>query len=217
MTNKSSTKILLPVYLDLEKKTEFGDETILSIYEGRIKQDKKGLIQRFKSTAELGMSYDTPSVRLFHEARNLFILGYFKSTIMVCRSTAEYLAYGLFISLTDIKETLEEIEKIAEDLNFRKIVNDHLFRKKNPLIDNKGQSQELFNNLYTLCNDWVHPKIKQRNLNVESEAKKTLGILRELINTEMNVLNDYDTTNGVLKKKPTSRIYKRGIKLGDKL
>ncbi len=216
MKSKPKQK-MIKVYLDLEKNKELSDELIISIYSSRAQQDSKALIQRFRITTELGMSHNTPSVRLFHEARDLFVLGYFKSTIMVCRSTAEYLAYELFISFTDMGGSREEIEKTAENLNFRKIVNDHLFKETNPLIENKNNSKELFNSLYTLGNNWVHPKIIQRDLNVEIQAEEALRMLRELINVEMNVLNDYGISNGILKKKAGSRAYRRGIKLGDKL
>lgn len=216
MKSKSKQK-MIKVYLDLEKNAELSDELILEIYSSRVQQESQGLIRRFRMITELGMSYDTLSVRLFHEARDLFVLGHFKSTIMVCRSTAEYLAYSLFISFTDIKGDLKKVEKIADELDFRKIVNDHLFKEINPLLKSKNNSKELFNSLYTLGNNWVHPKIIQRDLNVEIQAEKALKMLRELINTEMSVLNDYDISNGALEKKTGSRTYRRGIKLGDKL
>ena len=211
----NSKQSLLPVYLDLEKSEKLSEDLIQSIFVSRIDQNKKEISKRFKEITELGMSYDTPSVRLYHEARDLFILGYFKSTIMICRATAEYLAYELGIEFIELDGSGQTIETIVDKLDFRKIVNDFLFREINPLIKSGVKTKKLFNDLYDLGNNWVHPKSKRENLDIQVEAKSALLMLRELIDSERNVLKDNEIYKGVLRKKKDSRVYKRGIKLGE--
>lgn len=216
MKNKSKQKTV-KVFLDLEKTQDLNDDLISTIYIDRINSNKKSIIKRFKIITESGVLYDTPSVRLYHEAKDLFILGYFKPTIMVCRSTAEYLAYELFFQLIDIDGDIETIKKIAESLDFRKIVNDFLFKDKDPLVKEKTSSKQIFNDLYTIGNNWIHPKSIQNNLNLEKQAKDALFKLLTLLKLERNVFTDYSIDQGKLKKKEDSRNYKRGIQLGDKI
>lgn len=191
------------------------DEKVAEILIGRFMADKQGIGKRAKEMGNLGMSYSTKSVKLYHQAKDLYCLGYFESAIMVCRATAEYLAFEIFVERIDIKGDRERIEQIAESLDFRKIVNDFLCPSKssNMLID--GSSKKLFNSLYDLGNRWIHPKqSKQTGLKVESEAKKAVDMLRQLIDSLRNVFIDYQIEKGSLKLKTESvQKYKRGIKL----
>lgn len=191
------------------------DEKVAEVLISRFIADKQGIGKRTKQMGNLGISYSTKSVKLYHQAKDLYCLGYFESAIMVCRATAEYLAYEVFVERIDIEGDREIIEQQAEYLDFRKIVNDFLCSSKrtNKLVDDV--SKKLFNDIYDLGNRWVHPKqSEQAGLNVENEAKKAVDMLKQLIDLLRNVFIDYQIEKGVLKiKKESIDKYRRGIKL----
>lgn len=191
------------------------DEKVAEILINRFVTDKQGIGKRIKEMGNLGMSYSTKSVKLYHQAKDLYSLGYFESAIMVCRATAEYLAFEIFVERIDIDGNRETIEQLGESLDFRKIVNDFLCLSKRSDIFIDGNSKKLFNSLYDLGNRWIHPKqSEQTGLNVESEAKKAVEMLRQLIDSLRNVFIDYQIEKGSLKLKTESvKKYKRGIKL----
>ena len=232
---KKASNKKIPVFLDLEDPNNiFGvsldglpdpakqalkalstDEEVAEVFIARFIANKKRIGKRIKKIGNLGISYSTKSVKLYHQAKELYCLGYFESAIMVCRATAEYLAYEIFVEQIDIEGERETIELLAESLDFRRIVNDFLCssKRKKKFIDDK--SKELFNKIYDLGNKWIHPKqSEQTGLNVENEAKKAVEMLRQLIDSLRNVLDDYKIEKGTLKIKSVRRKkYKRGIKL----
>lgn len=191
------------------------DEKVAEILIGRFVADKQGIGRRVKEMGNLGISYSTKSVKLYHQAKDLYCLGYFESAIMVCRATAEYLAFEIFVERIDIEGDRVRIEQLAESLDFRKIVNDFLCSSKNSSVIIDDSSKILFNSLYNLGNRWIHPKqSEQTGLNVGCEAKKAVGMLRQLIDSLRNVFTDYRVEKGSLKLKTESaQKYKRGIKL----
>ncbi|MEK7598000.1 MAG: hypothetical protein AAB441_05135 [Patescibacteria group bacterium] len=208
------TQKLMSVYLDLENNrtlSNLNDDDCSELILGKFELNKNNIGKRYKSSPSLGISYDTESVRLYHQAKELYCLGYFESTIMVCRATAEYLAFEIFVEQIDLQGERKQIETIAENLDFRKIVNNFLVKGIKPLIDN--DSKDLFNQLYDLGNNWIHPKEKQEDLNVEKEAEKAFLLLGKLMQSLRNVLFDYEIVKGVLTRKQNSRKYYRGIKL----
>ena len=166
----------MEVFLDLDAKTDMTDEELVNLLVAKFQFNSKDIAKRIRLTAPLGMSYDTKSVRLFHQARELFELGYFESTIMVCRATAEHLATELFYEQVDIEGNQETIAKIAETLDFRKIVNDILHDKKNPASVIKSDMCKLFNDLYKLGNDYIHP----RTQTIEREPAKDAETVLEM-------------------------------------
>jgi len=204
----------MEVYLDLDAKSDLSDEELVDLLVSRFKLNYKEIADRIKKIAPLGISYDTKSVRLYHQAEELFELGYFESTIMVCRATAEHLATELFFEQADISGNEETIAKIAETLDFRKIVNDVLHDKKNPNSVIKSDMCQLFNDLYKLGNDYIHPRTQAKERKPAKDAETALKMTKKLIDGYRNVMDDYDVSQGKLKPKATARSYKRGIKLG---
>lgn len=190
------------------------DEKVADVLIGRSIANRQQIGKRIKEMGNPGISYSTKSVKLYHQAKDLYSLGYFELAIMVCRATAEYLAYEIFVERINIEGDRDTIELLAESLDFRKIVNDFLAPKKKERLIDKS-SKELFNKLYDLGNKWIHPKrSEQDNLNVEEEARKAVEILRNLINSLRDVLTDYQIEKGALKMRPEAvQKYKRGIKL----
>lgn len=193
------------------------DEKIAELFIGRFIAGKQKIGRRVKEMGNLGISYSTKSVKLYHQAKDLYCLGYFESAIMVCRATAEYLVYEIFVERIDMEGEREVIEQKADNLDFRKILNDFLHSSKNGNKYIDYSSKKLFNNLYDLGNKWVHPKqSEQAGLSVENEAKKAVNMLKQLIDSLRNVFVDYQIKKGVLRiKKESIDKYKRGIKLED--
>lgn len=170
--------------------------------------------KRRRQIKTVGISYDTPSVAFYDQAKDLYCLGYFTSTILVCRSTAEYLAYEIFLEEVNLEGNAELIEAVAENLDFRKIVNEFLYNRKKgyEVIDKK--TKDLFNSLYDLGNKWVHPKKFEKKVKIEDEAFKAIDTLGDLISSLRDVLKDYVVKNGGLHKKPEGRKKLRPITLG---
>jgi len=191
------------------------NEKVAEILICRFLADKQGIGKRIKEMGNLGISYSTKSVKLYHQAKELYCLGYFESAIMLCRATAEYLAFEIFVERINIEGDREMIEQLAESLDFRKIVNDFLCSSKKPATHIDVNSKKLFNSLYDLGNRWIHPKqSEQTGLNVEIEAKNAVEMLKQLIVSLRNVFIDYKVEKGSLKLKiESTKKYKRGIKL----
>lgn len=136
------------------------------------------------------------SVHLFEQAERLYCFGLFDSAIMVSRSTAEYIASELLReNLSVIKDEGLLKNFIVDSIDFRKIVNDFLY--KNKIISKEIRKN--FNDLYELGNNYVHPKSK--SLNPEEDALKAVTFLGNLISSLRNVLNEYDINNGILVEK----------------
>ena len=145
----------MDVFLDLEPidvniiSDEVAAETLLSKFQPILSS-----IGKRRKQLKTGIFYDTPSVALYDQAKDLYCLGYFVSTIMVCRSTAEYLAYEIFIEEVELEGEREILESIAESLDFRKIVNNFLHNPKKGYQIIDVDTRDLFNKLYDLGNQW---------------------------------------------------------------
>lgn len=131
---------------------------------------------------------------------------------MLCRSISEYLAYELFVERVNIEAKTETIEKLAESLDCRKIVNDFLYSDLEDQSIISKKAKQNFNKIYDIGNNWVHPKLNKQEEDVQKIAKETLLQLRELLIELRNILNDYDIVNGRLSVKATST-QKRPMKL----
>jgi len=86
----------MPVFLDLENGSPvgiFSDEELSQVILKKFDINKKKIGKRYKEIKKIGISYHTESVKLYNQAKELFCLGYFESSIIVCRSVAEYLAF----------------------------------------------------------------------------------------------------------------------------
>lgn len=205
----------LPIAAKKALRSMSTDEKVSEILIGRFLENKQGIGKRIKEMGNLGMSYSTKSVSLYNQAKDLYSLGYFESTIIACRATAEYLAFEVFVERIDIDGDRQRIEQLAESLDFRKIVNDFLCSPKRSSVLIESNSKELFNSIYNLGNRWIHPKqSEQTGLKVEIEAKRAVDMLRQLIDSLRNVFTDYSVEKGSLKIKAESvNKYKRVIKL----
>jgi len=195
----------IQVFLNLEKLQ--GDILI-----ERFKNDIENITKRDNEIEKLNISYAVKSVILFHEAKTLYSLGMFDMTIIVCRTIVEYLAQELFIEYAQIDGEYEAIIKLAENLDFRKIVNEFLYNKDETKTIISKDNKEKFNNIYTMGNDWVHPKTSKQT-NVEDTAKNIILLLRDLLDSLRNVFNDYYANDGKLIPKLNRKLPRRPMKL----
>ncbi|MFH1089750.1 MAG: DUF4145 domain-containing protein [Candidatus Uhrbacteria bacterium] len=189
--NKSTS-----VFLDLEVpgEAELNDEitglNALGIFLGQ----KEDIGKRVKEIKSSGIFYPSRSVTLFQQAKKLYVLGLYESSIMVCRSTVEYIANELFEEeMSGFKD--EKLSGfIVDSIDFRKLVNDFLFPK---IIDKN--SRKKFNDIYDLGNRYIHPKKIQ--INAHDDAKNVITLLCDLILSLRNLLDKYEIVDGILKKK----------------
>lgn len=195
-----------------EISEELAADTLLAKFKPILKSIGKRKIQ----VGKIGMYYDVPSVALFDQAKDLYCLGYFISAIMVCRSTAEYLAYEIFTEEVELNGKTELIESVADNLDFRKIVNEFLYNKEKGYSIVDKNTHDLFNDLYTLGNQWIHPKKHTKKVKIEYEAHRAIGLLGTLISSLRNISVDYDVSKGKLVKKSAARRKIRPIALGSK-
>lgn len=204
----------MDVFLDLDVARYDGtDEEVASVLLAKLQSIQTSTGKRMKQVTRIPMSYDTPSRAMYEQAQELFCLGYFVSSIIVCRSTAEYLAFEIFFEEVELDGKTETIELVAENLDFRKIVNEFLYNKKKGISIIDKETHQLFNDLYTLGNDWVHPKMHKEKVHIESVALQSVNMLGTLLTALRDVMKDYDVSNGVLVKKATARKKVRPIKL----
>lgn len=207
----------MDVFLDLDpggrEDPNATDEHLATVFLQKFQPILQTIGKRIKETKQIGISYDTASVALYDQAKDLYFLGYFVSTIMVCRSIAEYLAFEIFYEEVELEGSPELIRQLAENLDFRKIVNEFLYnpKKGHLIIDEK--SHDIFNEIYTVGNSWVHPT-SSSPVNVELEAKNILGKIQSLLSSLRDVMKDYVIVNGKMVKKQTARRKVRPIVLG---
>jgi len=178
----------------------------------KFNKDKKNIETRYKEVPQVVAHY-TESVRLYGQARDLYCLGYFDSAIVVCRAAAEYLALELFVEQIDLDDDREKIEQIAENLDFRKIVDNFLFNKNKPLINK--DIKDIFHKIYDIGNKWIHPKKDKIQSTREHDAKNTLLLLTLLMNSTRSIFVDAEIINGCISKKPNSTKRCNGIRLAE--
>lgn len=205
----------MKVFLDLDGPIDKNatDELVADSLLNKFQPIHASIGRRVKQIKRVGISYDTASVSLYDQSKDLYCLGYFLSSIIVCRSAAEYLAYEIFYEEVEIEGTNDMIERVAENLDFRKIVNEFLYNPKNGIQIIDKDTHDLFNDLYTLGNKWVHPKKYSGGIKIEDEAFKAIETLGSLLSSLRDVMKDYDVINGKLVKKETARKKMRPIDL----
>ena len=209
--NKTSTFVIAkpgttPKFIECPTWEEFCETTFK-----KFETNKKEIEKRYKEIPQVVTHY-TESVRLYGQARDLYCLGYFESSIIVSRSVVEYLASEIFVEQIDLNDEREKIETIAENLDFRKIIENFLYKKDNQLINK--ETKELFHKLYTTGNDWVHPKRSKIKKTKEEDAKDILILLTKLMKQLRCVFNNTTIINGFVAEK-TSLKRCNGIKLAE--
>jgi len=205
----------MDVFLDLDpiEKENISNKDLANLYLKKFSPILDSIGERIRDIKKIGVSYDTASVALYDQAKDLYFLGYFVSAIMVCRSIAEYLAYEIFFEEVEISGEEILLKSVAENLDFRKIVNEFLYNPKKGFIIIDKDSHDLFNEIYTLGNAWIHPNSLGKVVKIKDESKMILGKVQLLISSLRDVIKDYDVSDGKLIKKTTARKKIRPIAL----
>jgi hypothetical protein len=204
----------MDVFLDLDPEIEFENEDTAKSLLLKFEAFLPSIGKRIKQIKKIGITYDTPSVAMYDQAKDLYCLGYFVSSIIICRSTAEYLAFEIFLEEVEIEGKTEIVESVAENLDFRKIVNEFLYNPHRGFNYINKETRDIFNDLYTLGNDWVHPRKIKEKVKIEEIALKSLEMLGALLSSLRDVMKDYKVVRGALVKKSTARKKIRPIILG---
>lgn len=206
---------LMDVFLDLDPlPANDADEEVGKFFLLRFRPNLANIGKRTKQIKRIGVAYDTPSVAMYDQAKDLYSLGYFVSSIIVCRSTAEYLAFEIFFEEVELEGKTEIIESVAESLDFRKVVNEFLYNPKKGFTYINKDTHDMFNNLYSLGNDWVHPRKIKEKFKIGEIAFKSLEMLGSLLSSLRDVMKDYRVVKGSFVKKATARKKIRPIVLG---
>lgn len=205
---------LLNLHLQLDPRLNKSDKAAGRAFLRKLNIIIGNIGKRNKSIEDTGMLYDTPSVWMFDQAKDLHILGYFVSSIIICRSTAEYLAFEIFNEEVEIEGKDGIVEAVVDTLDFRKVVNEFLYNPKRGFDYIDKQTADLFNQVYDLGNRWVHPKRIKERVKIEELSLESLTKLKELIYALRDVMKDYDIKEGKLYKKAEGRKKIRPVELG---
>ena len=144
------------------------------------------------------MVYDGNYFDLFSHAQELYVLGYYYSTIIVCRTAAEQALVRILIKVgkgfdiykqTKGKERLKSIEQLVETCR-----SYSLFRGKYPI--SKISAKKL-NGISILASELVHPKHDLDALDVyKGNALKCMDNLQYVIRNHLNFIKDTGTVSG---------------------
>lgn len=188
---------MMKVFLDLDSDPDnhLDDQTTGLNELGVFLANKESIGKRAKKIGGQGILYSAKSVELYMEAKKLYALGLFNSSIMVCRATAEYIANEIFEKNVESIKSKELSDFIYESLDFRKIVNNYLFKYN--IIEKSDKDR--FNKIYDIGNKYIHPKKETRN--TEEDCENLINYLKELILSLRNLLKEYEIVDGTLRKK----------------
>ncbi|MFH1252740.1 MAG: hypothetical protein V1664_00180 [Candidatus Uhrbacteria bacterium] len=144
------------------------------------------------------MVYDGNYFDLFSHAQELYVLGYYYSAIIICRTATEQALIRILLKVgkgMDIykhikgKKKLKSIEQLAETCR-----SHSLFRGKYPI--SKIAAKKV-NEISTLASSLVHPKNDLRELDAyKKEAIKCMDNLQFVIRRYLNFIKDTGTISG---------------------
>ena len=144
------------------------------------------------------MAYDGNYFDLFSHAQELYVLGYYYTSIIICRTAAEQAlvsiltktGHGFEIYKTERgKRKLKSIEQLVATCR-----SFSLFKKKYPI--NKTAAKKL-NQISTVASKLVHPKIDLAELEqYKKDAIKCMDNLQYVIKNHLNFIKDTGTVSG---------------------
>ena len=146
------------------------------------------------------MVYDGNYFDLFYHAQKLYVLGYYYSSIVICRTAAEQALVRILLKVGKGFEIYYPKKKGGRLMikGIRDLVktclDSKLFRGKYPI--NKTAEKKL-NDIAVTANDLVHPKHDLDALNVyKSNALKCMDNLQYVIKNHLNFIKDTGTVSG---------------------
>lgn len=144
------------------------------------------------------MAYDGNYFDLFFHAQELYVLGYYYTSVIICRTAAEQAlisiltktGHGFEIYKTERgKKKLKSIEQLVATCR-----SYSLFKKKYPI--NKTAAKKL-NQISTLASKLVHPKIDLDELEqYKKDAIKCMNNLQYVVKNHLNFIKDTGVVSG---------------------
>lgn len=188
----------LPLNMRKEEKSEF-----LKGYRLGLEQELPQMWKRHITISQRYtgvMAYDGNYFDLFHHAQELYVLGFYYSSIIICRSAAEQ---ALIRILTKVGQGLEiyrknkkgrkEIKGIKELVNSCRDKN-NFPTKKCPI--NKTAEKKLMSISY-IASDLVHPKHDLGELEAyKKQAIQCMDNLQYVIKNHLNFVKDTGVVSG---------------------
>lgn len=144
------------------------------------------------------MVYDGNYFDIFSHAQELYILGYYYSSIIICRSAAEQALIQILLKKGRGFDIYKQVKRKKKLKSIEQLVatcrSYSLFRDKYPI--NKKAAAKL-NKISTIAGDLVHPKYDLDNL--ETYKKKVVECMDNLhyvIKNHLNFIKDTGVVSG---------------------
>lgn len=144
------------------------------------------------------MVYDGNYFDLFHHAQELYVLGYYYSSIIICRTAAEQALIRILIKTGHGLEIYKQEREKRKLKSIEQLVTTcrsySLFKNKYPI--NKTAAKKL-NQISTLASQLIHPKNDLDELEkYKKDAIKCMDNLQYVIKNHLNFIKDTGTISG---------------------
>lgn len=198
VTKKHSLRLggYLPLKFRRQEKDEFM-KTARENFEKELPKFWKRYLtttQRYRGV----MSYDGNYYDLFSHAQDLYILGHYLETIILCRLAAEQALISIIIKSGKAfeiyknhkgKRKLKSIEELVNTCRSYK-----LFSKKFPITK---LSAAKLNKISTIASKFVHPKFEfEKEDTYKQTALECMDYLQSVIKKHLNFIKDTKITKG---------------------
>lgn len=156
------------------------------------------------------MVYDGNYFDLFHHAQELYILGFYYSSMIICRSAAEQALISILTKIGKASEIYRKNKKGRKEIKgIRELVTtcrdkNNFSTKKCPI--NETAKKKLMEIAYT-ANDLVHPKHDLGELGTyKKQAIKCMDNLQYVIKNHLNFVKDTGVVHGYRFSGSTKRL-----------
>lgn len=144
------------------------------------------------------MVYDGNYFDLFSHTQDLYVLGYYYASIIVCRTAAEQALIGILMKVGKGFETYKQGRGKRKLKSIEQLVgtcrSHSLFRRKYPI--NKIAARKL-NEISTIASELVHPKHDIDELDAyKKKAIKCMDNLQYVIKKHLNFIKDTGVVSG---------------------
>lgn len=186
----------LPLNLRKQEKNEFAKGWRVGLEKELPAMWKRHITvsQRYRGV----MVYDGNYFDLCSHAQELYILGYYYSSIIICRSAAEQALISILLKSGKRFEIYKQDKRKKKLKSIEQLVatcrSYSLFRNKYPI--NKRSAAKL-NEISTIAGDLVHPKHDLDKLeSYKKKALKCMDNLQYVIKNHLNFIKDTGVVSG---------------------
>lgn len=193
----------LPLSMLRKQKSEY-----LSKWQKGLQVELPGMWKRYVAVSQKyrgAMVYDGNYFDLFMHANDLFVLGYYYTVIILCRTAAEQALVTLLMNrgkAFDIYKTNGKIKSLQDLVGTCR--SHSVFGRRLPI--NKSSAKKL-NEVARLAGDIVHPKQDLGELDqYKDDAIKCMDYLYYVIKSHLNFIKDTGTVSGYKIKGTVKRL-----------